>query len=152
MQFYGNSAKQTTSQSNTLQGFNLQMPDVSRPGGNFAPALGGAVDDMLLIRHNAQDQAKRYRRRSIHTVGTGDDINVGANLLSGGLTMQGSRLVRSANGRIDHQQHPLRSSPIVALRPASSHGRNSSSESVNSTRSMSRPNSVSTIKKKFAHR
>jgi hypothetical protein len=60
---------------------------------------------------------------------------------------QGSRQVSSANGRIDQQQHPLRSSPILTIRPASSHGRNGSTESVNSARSShhSRPNSVSEI-------
>jgi hypothetical protein len=145
MQFYGSS---TTQQANSpmppFQGFNLQMPELSRPAGKVSPAAGGASDDMLFNRHTSQDQAQRYRRRSIHTIDAGAHSG---NPTSAGLIMQGSRQVSSANGRIDHQQHPLRSSPIVTVRPASSHGRNGSSESVNSTRSNSRPSSVSTPRK-----
>jgi hypothetical protein len=152
MQFYGSSTKQTTPPMNTLQGFNLQMPQLSRPAGNLPPALG-AVDDLQLNRHISQDQAKRYRRRSIHTIEAGDYLTGGGNPISAGLVKQGSRQVSSANGRIDQQQHPLRSSPVVTVRPASPHGRNGSTESVNSTRSNSRPNSVSyPSKKQFAHR
>ena len=153
MQFYGSSTKQTTPPMNTFQGFNLQMPQLSRPAGNFTPAPSVAVDDMQLNRHISQDQAKRYRRRSIHTIEAGDYTTSGGNSISAGLLKQGSRQVSSANGRIDQQQHPLRSSPVVTVRPASSHGRNDSSESVNSTRSNSRPSSVSyPSKKQCAHR
>lgn len=140
LQFYGNSTKQTTPMLN--QGFNASMPQLQRPAGDFPPALGGAFDDMVLNRHTAQDSAKRYRRRSIHTIDAGDYSSGGGNPISAGLAMHGSRQVSSANGRIDHQQHPLRSSPVVTVRPASSHGRNDSTESVGSTRSNSRPNSV----------
>lgn len=153
MQFYGSSTKQTTPAMNTYQGFNLQMPQFSRPAGNVNPALGVVVDDMQLNRHVSQDQAKRYRRRSIHTIDAGDYATGGGNPISAGLLKQGSRQVSSANGRIDQQQHPLRSSPVVTVRPASSHGRNGSTESVNSTQSNSRPNSVSyPSKKQCAHR
>ena len=153
MQFYGSSTKQTTPPMNTFQGFNLQMPQLSRPAGNSTRAPGVAVDDMQLNRHIPQEQAKRYRRRSIHTIDAGDYMASGGNPISAGLIKQGSRQVSSANGRIDQQQHPLRSSPVVTVRPASSHGRNGSTESVNSTRSNSRPNSVSyPSKKQCAHR
>lgn len=147
MQFYGSNTKQTTTPI-LNPGFNVSLPQLPRPGGNFPPTLGGAADDMLLNRHIAQDQAKRYRRRSIHTIDAGDYTTGGGNPISAGLVMQGSRQVSSANGRIDHQQHPLRSSPVVSVRPPSSHGRNGSTESVNSTRSNSRPNSVSCPSKK----
>jgi hypothetical protein len=135
MQFYGSSTQQQTMPH---QAFNIQqLPQFSK--GSPTQGSGGAVDDMQLNRNMAQDQAKRYRRRSIHTIDASEYGGIPA-----GLSQQGSRQVSSANGRIDHQQHPLRSSPVLAIRPESSHGRNGSSESVNSIRSShhSRPNSV----------
>ena len=149
MQFYGNNTQQAAPTS-SYQGFNLQMPQFLKQHGSSAP-LGVTADDMQLYRHTSQDQAKRYRRRSIHTIDAGDYLPGEANLPLAGLLQQGSRQVNSANGRIDQQQHPLRSSPIVTVRPATSHGRNGSTESVNSTRSShhSRPNSVSFFLVKF---
>jgi len=146
MQFYGSSSQQGIPPSNAYPGPNVQMPQSSRQFVN-PPTHGLAADDMQLNRHMAQDQAKRYRRRSIHTIVTSDYTNDGITSIPAGLQQQGSRQVNSANGRIDQQQHPLRSSPIVTVRPASSHGRNGSTESVNSTRSShhSRPNSVSVL-------
>lgn len=135
MQFYSNSTQQQTMPH---QVFNIQqLPQFSK--GSPTQGFGGVVDDMQLNRNMAQDQAKRYRRRSIHTIDASEYGGIPA-----GLSLQGSRQVSSANGRIDHQQHPLRSSPVSAIRPESSHGRNGSSESVNSIRSSrhsSRPNS-----------
>jgi hypothetical protein len=144
VQFYGSSTQQSTPPLNAQQGFNVQMPQLSRPPLNFNPIMGTTADDMQLNRHKTQDQAKRYRRRSIHTIDAGDYTHDGVKPLSAALQQQGSRQVSSASGRIDHQQHPLRSSPTVTLRPATSHGRNGSTESVNSSRSShtSRPNSV----------
>ncbi len=140
MQFYGNNAQQSTP-TQSSQNLNFQVPQFSRSSAGHAQALGVAADDMLLNRQVAsQDPAKRYRRRSIHTIDAGDY----GGSMSPGLLQQGSRQVSSANGRID--QHPLRSSPVVGIRPVSSHDRNGSSESVNSTRSgsghHSRPSSV----------
>lgn len=142
MQFYGSNTQPAT--TNTNSNFNLHMPQFSRPSSTIAP--GVAADDMQLPKLGASEQAKRYRRRSIHTIDVGDFSQGGANS-SPGFLQQGSRQVSSASGRIDQQGHPLRSSPIVTLRPASSHGRNGSTESVNSTRSShhSRPSSVSGV-------
>jgi hypothetical protein len=140
MQFYGTSTqKQAAPQllpMPSYQGFSLQMPQIS------GSSVGSTSDDMALNKHPSQDQAaKRYRRRSIHTIDAADYAN-----MPGGLFQQGARQVSSASGRIDHQQHPLRSSPVVALRPGSSHARNGSTESVNSARSShSRPNSVCSL-------
>lgn len=137
MQFYGNSV-QPAPAAGSYQNFHLQMPQISKPTTGFSPAFGSA-DDMQLNQSTIQDPAKRYRRRSIHTIDVGEYGGMSASL-----QQQGSRQVSSANGRIDQQQHPLRSSPVVGLRPNSSHGRNGSSESVNSSRSQhSRPGSVS---------
>jgi hypothetical protein len=140
MQFYGNNAQQPTP-THSSQNPNFQVPQFSRSSSGYTPALGPAADDMLLSRQVAsQDPAKRYRRRSIHTIDAGDY----GGSMSAGLLQQGSRQVSSANGRID--QHPLRSSPVMGIRPVSSHERNGSMESVNSTRSgsghHSRPSSV----------
>ena len=142
MQFYGNSTQQPAA-TNPNSSFNLQMPLFSGPGG-ITP--GAAADDMQLHRLGNSDQAKRYRRRSIHTIDVGDYSQSGANT-SPGFLQQGSRQVSSANGRIDQQGHPLRSSPVLTSRPSSSHGRNGSTESVNSTPSShhSRPSSVSGV-------
>ncbi|KAG4440700.1 hypothetical protein IFR05_003794 [Cadophora sp. M221] len=142
MQFYGNSSTQPASLPTiSPQSFSLQMPQFSKPTTGFTSGATSA-DDMELNRNTSQEAIKRYRRRSIHTIDAADYGGV-----SGGLLQQGSRQVSSANGRIDQQQHPLRSSPVGAIRPGSSHGRNGSSESVNSARSAarghnSRPNSA----------
>jgi len=148
MQFYGSSAQQSTSSVSNSQGFNVQIPPLSRQPLNSSPFVGVAADDLAINRHMSENQAKRYRRRSIHTIEASEYSYDGTNTISAGaLQKQGSRQVSSANGRIDQQQvqHPLRSSPIISPRPGTSHGRNSSSESVNSTRSgpSSRPGSVS---------
>ncbi|TGO60017.1 hypothetical protein BCON_0039g00480 [Botryotinia convoluta] len=125
MQFYGASTQAVNSQA-----FNLQMPQQNQPS--------ATADDMQLNQRTTSEQAKRYRRRSIHTI----DASPSPEILQ-----QGSRPVNSASGRVDqppeqHGQHPLRSSPVVTVRPATSHGRNDSTDSMKSTRSgHSRPNS-----------
>jgi len=140
VQFYGTNVQKSTP-IHSSQNLNFEVPQFSRPSAGYSPAPGVAADDMILSGQVApQEPAKRYRRRSIHTIDSGDY----GGSMSAGLLQQGSRQVSSANGRID--QHPLRSSPVVGIRPVSSHGRNGSSESVNSTRSgsghHSRPSSV----------
>jgi hypothetical protein len=133
MQFYGSSTQPQSLPPvlpmPSYQGFSLQMPQYSQLAGEISIPATRSVDDITHSRHVSQDQAKRYRRRSIHTI----DGDFGG--MSAGFQQQGARQVSSANGRIDHQQHPLRSSPVVGLRPGSSHGRNGSTESVNSARS-----------------
>jgi hypothetical protein len=126
MQFYGSSTQQNIYSSNSLQSFSVQMPPSRQPG--------TTVDDLQINRGGYQEQAKRYRRRSIHTIEPSEFTYDEGNSVAAGLQKQGSRQVSSANGRIDQQQHPLRSSPIVGFRPTTSHGQNGSSESVNSVR------------------
>ncbi|KAH8663475.1 hypothetical protein BGZ60DRAFT_68303 [Tricladium varicosporioides] len=147
MQFYSSSTQKPTVEVSSFSSpaLDLQMPPFSRQSTGTSMTLGTATDDMQLNKNSgSQEQAKRYRRRSIHTIDAADYSYAGANPVSGGFLQQGSRQSNSANGRIDYQQHPLRSSPIVNIRPASSHGRNGSSDSVNSTRSShrSRPSSA----------
>jgi hypothetical protein len=142
-QFYGSSAQQATIALTAKQASAGQAPQVPLVlvGGT---AQGVAADDMQL--NLGKDHGTRYRRRSIHTIEADRFSYDGVNPL-GGLQQQGSRQVSSANGRIDQQQqqHPLRISPVITLRPGSSHARNNSNDSVNSSRSShrSRPSSVS---------
>ncbi|KAN0115218.1 hypothetical protein V8E51_004762 [Hyaloscypha variabilis] len=134
IQFYGNNPQQSTPVQPSQSFNNFQVPQFSRSAAGYSP--GVAADDSVLSRHIPQDPAKRYRRRSIHTIDAGDY----SGSVPAGLLQQGSRQVSSANGRIDQgriDQHPLRSSPVVGIRPVSSHGRNGSTESVNSARSSS---------------
>ena len=140
--FYGNNVQaQQAAPIHSKQTNYFEVPQFSRPStAGFTP--GASTDDMILNRNTLTvDPAKRYRRRSIHTI---DASDYRGPVSAGSLQQQGSRQVSSANGRID--QHPLRSSPVMGIRPVSSHGRNGSSESVNSARSASghhsRPSSV----------
>ena len=145
-QFYGSSTQQATPAQNVKQASPAQASQTSPQMLSGGRALGVAADDMQVA--TGKDHGTKYRRRSIHTVEADRYSYDGVNPL-GGLQQQGSRQVSSANGRIDQQQqqqhHPLRSSPVVVLRPGSSHGRNNSNDSVNSSRSSyrSRPSSVS---------
>lgn len=150
MQFYGSSTQPPMAPPITLQEFNLQIPQFLRQLGAYTPTPGVVADDMQLNRHMSHEQSQKYRRRSIHTIDAAE-YSHGSGLA---LQQQGLRLVNSANGRIDQQQqHPLRSSPVVAPRPGASHGRSGSSESTNSVRSNhhSRPNSVSCPSKPLMH-
>ncbi|KAK2630043.1 hypothetical protein QTJ16_000863 [Diplocarpon rosae] len=141
VQFYGNTTQEPTVPPISPQAFSLHLPPLSKP--TSATSGGASADDMQLGIRTSPDAARRYRRRSIHTI---DIAEFGG--ISGGLFAPGSRQVSSANGRIDQpqQQHPLRSSPVGGTQPASTHGRHGSSESVKSTRSAtrahSRPNSA----------
>ncbi|CZS95691.1 related to BNI4 Bud neck involved [Rhynchosporium graminicola] len=133
MQFYGNNSQQASLPQVLPQSFNLQMLPFSNPTTGITSDKK-STDDLVLNRSTSQEAMKRYRRRSIHTIDAGDYGG-----MPGGLVQQGSRQVSSANGRIDQQQqHPLRSSPVGVIRPASSHGRTVSSESVTSIRSAAR--------------
>ncbi|QSZ34942.1 hypothetical protein DSL72_007804 [Monilinia vaccinii-corymbosi] len=131
MQFYGAST----------QAVNTQPPNSQTSQPQNQPIA--TADDMQLNQRNTSEQAKRYRRRSIHTMDAPDNSNA----LNPGFSPKGSRQVSSASGSIDqqpeqHGQHPLRSSPVVTIRPATSHGRHDSTDSLKSTRSgHSRPNS-----------
>ncbi|CAL3964537.1 hypothetical protein PZA11_002460 [Diplocarpon coronariae] len=136
VQFYGNSTQHPGLPTIIPQTFTWQMPSFSKaPSGNTGSA---SADDMQLGRKNCPDAARRYRRRSIHTIDVADHVEI-----PGGLSEQGSRQVSSANGRIDQQQHPLRSSPVVGPRPGSTHGRHASSDSVKSAHSAARSHSRS---------
>lgn len=140
--FYGSSTQQATLALTANQEATIQVPQSLKQTPAFTPTPRVTADDLHLMDHMSKGHATKYRRRSIHTIEAAGYSYDGVNLV-GGLHAQGSRQLSSANGRID--QHPLRSSPVVPLHPVTSHGRNNSSESVDSTRSghRSRPSSVS---------
>ena len=109
----------------------LQLPDFSNPDALFASAPT-TVDD----QQPATEQAKRYRRRSIHTIGNTEQLAVAP-----GFSHYGSRQVSSADGRIG--QHPLRNSPVVGFRPAASDERHESNDSIASAYKNASRSSVS---------
>lgn len=125
---------------------NQTVPQTFGTSSSIATAGLGSVDDMHLNRQSNQDQAaKRYRRRSIHTIDSGDYANLQDNSMSKKAFQQS---YSQGPGSPRNEQHPLRSSPVVQIRPPSSHGRTGSSEShtsvrSNHSRSSSRPNSAS---------
>lgn len=137
-------------QSDTFEGQDprkQQMPQTSANQNSMPSPVRGSVDDMHLSRPPVQDQAaQRYRRRSIHTIDAGEYANLQDDAMSR-KAFQQSYFQGPVTSRND-QQHPLRSSPVIQVRPSSSHGRTGSSESFtslrssNHSRSSSRPDSV----------
>lgn len=106
----------------------------------FSPnlAVRAAVDDMHLRRQPAREEAARYRRRSIHTIDMGDQADAQLRVM----VPQEHRQDLVAQ----EHQHPLRSSPVLSNRPASSPSGSGSSEAISSTRSnQAQPASVSFI-------
>jgi len=93
-------------------------------------------DDLNLSRHTTQEQAKRYRRRSINSIGANeDDAQMAGN---------GQKTWAAVASGTYVSQQPQAQFQQSNSRPGSSHGRNHSDESTASTRSSSsRPGSVS---------
>jgi hypothetical protein len=125
------------------QGF-TQAPYFSSPNNskmtpfNPNPALRAAVDDMHLRRPPAREEAARYRRRSIHTVDMGDVADAQLRVM----VPQGQQ----QDFVTQEHQHPLRSSPVISSRPASSPSRSGSSEVIQSLRGgQTQPSWVSLI-------
>jgi hypothetical protein len=116
----------------------------NRPGSFYGSGSGPAADDMQLYRQHSQEDARRLRRRSMHTLDSADYPNP--------LTPQefspsaeSPRLERAIPPKInDKEQKSLRLVSISSAAENSMHLRNGSSESLVSTRSSnSRPSSVS---------
>lgn len=106
------------------------------PALNMAPfslntnqALRAAVDDMHLKRLPTREEASRYRRRSIHTIDMGNQSDAQLR----GIVQQGHQQ-DFVSGGLQNNQHPLRSSPVVSCRPASSPGQSGSYDNTPSTR------------------
>lgn len=115
-----------------------------------SPALNpgrGSTDDFNVNRHSGSEQAKRYRRRSINSIGAADDMSNGA-MYPSGAGQTSSQMPRSYAAVANPNYKPERPEPRYTqqqgMRPSSAHGRNNSNESSSSSvRSSSRPRSVS---------
>lgn len=99
-----------------------------------------SVDDMNLPRQSAAEQAKRYRRRSISSLEVKEHTaQLSDNRAQAPLQTKTYAAMLAGPASQDKKETP----PLVSQRPPSSHGRNDSGESSNSSRSVSRPSSVS---------
>ena len=100
-------------------------------------------DDMNLPRQSSSEQAKRYRRRSVSSLEVGDftDQQNDAKEALNAVPATKSQVFTGSSPHLPGQQDVRRSPNLPPSR--SSHGRTNSDESVSSTRSNSRPSSVS---------
>lgn len=120
----------------------------ARPQSAHGALTGATMDDMHLYRHPAEEEAKRYRRRSIHSINSADYIPT-PSTQGFKRTMDPSQSDALAASRkqvgTEKEQRPTRVVPLPPPAGGPSHVRNGSSESVVSSRSSnSRPSSVST--------
>ena len=118
-----------------------------------SPALNasrGSTDDFNVNRHSGSEQAKRYRRRSINSIGA-DDFQGNVQIHhQGAPSLAAAQMPRSYAAVASPNYVPDKPEPRYAqshnIRPSSAHGRNNSNESSSSSvRSSSRPRSVSTV-------
>jgi len=122
---------------------NLSPSLSSRPNSYYGSTTGAAADDMQLNRQAPQEESRRLRRRSMHTLDSADYPNP--------LTPQvfsppgeSSRVEPVASKIFDKEPKSIRLVPCASPAEKAAHARNDSSESLASTRSSSsRPSSVS---------
>ncbi|KAI1190535.1 hypothetical protein F5B17DRAFT_61916 [Nemania serpens] len=117
----------------------------TRPQSAHGPLTSATMDDMHLYRQPADDEFKRYRRRSIHSINSSDYMNALApqNFQQSTEIFQhdGSTGSRKQGGT-EKDQRPTRVVPLPPPAGNTSHARTGSSESVVSSRSSnSRPSS-----------
>lgn len=98
-----------------------------------------SVDDMSLPRQSATEQAKRYRRRSVTSLEAKEHTNP----LSDSKMQPPLQTKTYAAMLAGSVPQETRDNHSPVSRPPSSHGRNDSGESSISSRSISRPSSVS---------
>ncbi|KAI0907946.1 hypothetical protein F4824DRAFT_33166 [Ustulina deusta] len=117
----------------------------SRPQSAHGSLAGATMDDMHLYRHPTDDESKKYRRRSIHSINSSDYFNALApqNFKQTNEPFQTDRLTGSKKqGGVEKDQKPARVVPLPPPVGNVSHVRNGSSESIVSSRSSnSRPSS-----------
>ncbi|KAK5629667.1 hypothetical protein RRF57_005382 [Xylaria bambusicola] len=118
----------------------------SRPQSAHGSLTGATMDDMHLYRHAADDESKKYRRRSIHSINSSDYFNAQA-LQSFKQTTEPFQPDRPTNskkmGGADKDHKPARVVPLPPPAATALHIRSGSSESIISSRSSSnsRPSS-----------
>lgn len=118
-----------------------------RPQSAHGALASATMDDMQLYRNTGDEESKRYRRRSIHSINSADFVTTPPpqSIKRTPESSQADGLASSRKQGTEKEQRPTR---VVPLPPpvvnASLHVRNGSSESVVSSRSSSsRPSSVS---------
>ncbi|KAI1176259.1 hypothetical protein F4777DRAFT_276310 [Nemania sp. FL0916] len=121
-----------------------QGPVAGRPQSARGSSTNATMDDMQLYRQPAEDESKRYRRRSIHSINSSDHFNVlapeNAKPTAEPSQPDGSTGARKQGHGKD--QRPTRVVPLPPPANNASHVRNGSSESVVSSHSSnSRPSS-----------
>ena len=119
----------------------------SRPQSAHGSLTSATMDDMQLYRHAPDEEAKKYRRRSIHSINSSDYFNPLApqNFNQTTESFLPERPIVSKNtGSADKDQKPARVVPLPPPAATALHVRSGSSESIVSSRSSnSRPSSVS---------
>ncbi|KAI8950904.1 hypothetical protein F4801DRAFT_316552 [Xylaria longipes] len=117
----------------------------NRPQSAHGSLAGATMDDMHIYRHATDDESKRYRRRSIHSINSPDYFNGLAqqNFNQTTESFQPNAVTSSKKqGGNEKEQRPTRVVPLPPPAGNASHVRNGSSESVVSSRSSnSRPSS-----------
>ncbi|KAI0542275.1 hypothetical protein GGR58DRAFT_302395 [Xylaria digitata] len=117
----------------------------NRPQSAHGALTGATMDDMHLYRHPTDDESKKYRRRSIHSINSSDYLNSFApeNFKRTTELFQSDVLTSSKKqGSTEKEQKPARVVPLPPPASNASHVRNGSSESIVSSRSShSRPSS-----------
>ncbi|TGJ87766.1 hypothetical protein E0Z10_g1022 [Xylaria hypoxylon] len=117
----------------------------NRPQSAHGSLSGATMDDMHLYRHPAEDESKKYRRRSIHSINSSDYFHpsVPENFKRAAEPFQSDGLTGwKKQGGIEKDQKPPRVVPLPPPAGSASHVRNGSSESIVSSRSShSRPSS-----------
>ncbi|RWA12388.1 hypothetical protein EKO27_g2715 [Xylaria grammica] len=118
----------------------------NRPQSAHGSLIGATMDDMHLYRHPTEDESKKYRRRSIHSINSSDYFNalVPENLKQTTEPFQSDGLTGSKKkGGTEKDQKLARVVPLPSPAGSASHVRNGSSESSISSRSShSRPSSA----------
>lgn len=99
-----------------------------------------SADDMSLPRPPAAEQAKRYRRRSISSLEAKEHTTQPSDARTQAPLQTKTYAATLAGPAFQEKKDNL---PLALQRPPSSHGRNDSGGSSNSSRSVSRPSSVS---------
>ncbi|KAI0969228.1 hypothetical protein F4678DRAFT_481241 [Xylaria arbuscula] len=115
----------------------------NRPQSAHGSFTGATMDDMHLYRHPSEDESKKYRRRSIHSINSSDYFNPVAphNFKQTTEPFQTETSSKKQSG-VEKDQKPVRVVPLPPPASNASHVRNGSSESIVSSRSSnSRPSS-----------
>ncbi|KAI0202207.1 hypothetical protein F4808DRAFT_82720 [Astrocystis sublimbata] len=120
---------------------NQAMPSI-RPQSANGPMPNATMDDMHVYRQPTDDESKRYRRRSIHSINSADHYTGPAPQSSHQSSQVDGITGSKKQGSSEKEQRHARVVPRPPSASNASHVRNGSSESIVSSRSSnSRPSS-----------